>query len=456
MADQKRNLSKWLHYAKLSIYCITAKPATGKTILSGKVIAHLRKLKRRCSFYFFRYTTKEKTNVTSFLLSMAWQMANSDERILNTCLQILQKDDHTRTNYLTIWRNLFLEGMFKIPCEHVHYWVIDALDECKDEAEIITLLMKAAEISSIRIFVTSRNRFESRQKLGDSKVNVVSKGIVEQESKSDILMYLRANIDALPSVDADGQESIVRQILEKSRGCFLWVSIVVQELRNVYTSTDKQMILDEFPTNMNELYAQILNSMSKAPYGKELAKAILSWTVCSIRPLRVPELHEALQLDLNLSIDGLEKSIRSCCGQLIDIDTKGQIQMTHLTARQFLLNASTHSEFAINEKEGHRRLLLTVLRSLNSDLIKGPRRRKSSAGSTSGEDSAFISYASTSLGENISHVTSTDRDVLLSLTGFFQSPSVLHWIEYIAKHSDQQCLMEAGKALGTFLQDSPD
>ncbi|OBT63054.1 hypothetical protein VE03_08154 [Pseudogymnoascus sp. 23342-1-I1] len=105
-------------------------------------------------------------------------------------------------------------------------------------------------------------------------------------------------MDALPSVDFDGQQSIVRQILEKSRGCFLWVSIVVQELRNVHTSTDKQRILDEVPTDMNELYARILDTMSKATYGKELAKAILTWTLCSIRPLRVPELHEALQLDL--------------------------------------------------------------------------------------------------------------------------------------------------------------
>jgi hypothetical protein len=192
----------------------------------------------------------------------------------------------------------FLEGIFKIACEHIHYWVVDALDECKDEAEIIALLMKAAEVSSVHILTTSRNRFGTRQKLGESKVSVLSEGILEQDSKSDIKMYLHANMDAFPSVDANSQQSIVGQILEKSRGCFLWVSIVVQELRNVHTFTDKQRILDEVPTDMNELYARILDIMSKNSYGKELAKAILTWTVCSTRPLRIPELHEALQLDL--------------------------------------------------------------------------------------------------------------------------------------------------------------
>lgn len=61
----------------------------------------------------------------------------------------------------------------------------------------------------------------------------------------------------------------------KSKGCFLWVSIVVQELRNAYMSTDQQRILDEIPADMDELYAPILDSMSKAPYGKELAKATI-------------------------------------------------------------------------------------------------------------------------------------------------------------------------------------
>ncbi|OBT39306.1 hypothetical protein VE00_10073 [Pseudogymnoascus sp. WSF 3629] len=451
----KENFQEWIHNAISPVYSITAKPATGKTILSGKVIAYLRKLKKQCSFYFFRYNTKEKANVTSFLLSMAWQMGNCDKRILTTCLNILEKDKNLKSDYRTTWRKLFLEGIFKIPCEEVHYWVIDALDESNNEAEIISLLMKTAEVSFIHILITSRNRFEPRQSLGESKVRVVSEVILEEDSKSDITMYLRANMDALPSVDRDGQQSIVRQILEKSRGCFLWVSIVVQELRNVHTSTDKQRILDEVPTDMNELYARILDIMSKATYGKELAKAILTWTVCSIRPLKVPELHEALQLDLKVSIDGLENSIRSCCGQLVYIDTNGYVQITHLTARQFLLDAGIGSEFSIDKKEGHRRLLLTSLQFLNSDPIKGLRNRRSNVSTIAREDSAFINYASNSLCEHISHASSTDRDVLLALAAFFKSRSVLHWIEYIAKHSDQQRLVEAGKALGTFLQEIP-
>lgn len=451
----KKAFQEWLRCANSPIYVIIAKPATGKTILSGKVVSHLRELQKHCSFYFFRYGIREKSNIAPFLLSMAWQMALSNEKVLATCLEIYAKDDQlSKADYRTIWRKLFLEGILKVKFEQTHYWVIDALDECKSETDLVPLLMKVAEVCSVRIFLTSRNRFESRQRLGLSKVQVLSEHILEEDSKSDIALYLNANIDELPSVNEKGQQHIVQQILEKSRGCFLWVSLIFQELREARTSNDVKKILEEVPTNMNELFARVLNSMSTASYGKDLAKAILTWTICSIRPLKTFELHEALQLDLKDSTDSVEASIQSCCGQLVYVDAQCQVQMIHLTARDFLLQASTDSEFAVDEKEGHRRLLSTCLQFLNGDDMKGPRRRKSSAGSIPKEHSAFISYACDSFFEHITHLSWTDEDVLLNLAKFFNSSNVLSWIEYIAKHSDLQRLIQTSKALGTFLQGS--
>ncbi|KGO37644.1 hypothetical protein PEX1_105150 [Penicillium expansum] len=292
----KSNFQEWLHGDNSPIYVIVAKPATGKTILCGKVITHLRKLQKKSSFYFFKYGNQEKSNITTFLLSMARQMALSDENVLATCLKICEKDDQLRkADYRTIWRKLFLDGILKVTFEHIHYWVIDALDECKSEAEVVPLLMKVAEVCSVRVFLTSRNSFEPRQRLGLSSVRVLSEPILEEDTKSDIALYLDANVDQIPSADDRGPQHIVRQIVDKSRGCFLWVTLVFQELKYVHTSADVERILDEVPTDMNELFARILHNMSKALYGKALAQAILTWTVCSTRPLKIVELSEALR-----------------------------------------------------------------------------------------------------------------------------------------------------------------
>lgn len=453
---KKENFRQWLHYTESPIYCIIAKPATGKTILSGKIIAHLRSLRKHCSFYFFHYGNKATANITSFLLSMAWQMALVDNKILSTILDIYQKDDQlSKGDYRTIWRKLFLEGIFTVVLDHDQYWVIDALDECKNETEITSLLMKAVKLCSIRIFVTSRNRFESPRKLGVPEVQVISEQILEEDSKSDIALYLEANMDELPSLNEHGRQQIVHQILEKSAGCFLWVSLIFQELRKVHTYTDVQKILDEVPTDMDDLFRRILDSMSTASYGKALSKAILTWVVCSTRPLKKFELYDALQFEFDDLSDSIEGSIGSC-GQLVYVDTQSQVRMIHLTARDFLLRPSMESEFAIDRREGHRRLLLTCLKYLNGEDIKGSRRRKLSASSIPKERSSFASYACNSLFEHITHVSLTGKDVLSALATFFRSPNVLSWIEYIAQYSDLNRLIQTGKALSKFVQGSPD
>lgn len=451
----KSTFQTWLHGTHTHIFAITAKPATGKTILSGKVVAHLRGLGKRCSFYFFKYGNKDKSGVASFLLSMAFQMACSDEQVFAACLELYETEDQlSKIDWRTIWRKLFLDCILKIEFEQEHYWIIDALDECRSEADLIDPLTKLVEACSVRIFLTSRNIFEPRQKLGVRTTKVHSEEILEQNSKSDIALYLKANMDELPLIDDNGRHHIVSQILEKSRGCFLWVSLVFQELRNVNTASDVQQILDEVPTDMNDLFARILDWMSAASHGKSLAKAILTWTVCATRALRSEELHEALKIDLRDSIGSIETSIRSSCGHLVYIDAQKQVLMIHLTARDFLLRASPDSEFGIVERDGHRRLLLTCLRYLNRNDIKGVKGRNKDTLGASTEHFAFASYACGSLCDHLSHLSWTDEDVLTSLAQFFDSPYVLSWIEFIAKHSDLHRLIQTGKALGSFLQGS--
>lgn len=451
----RENFQDWLHHGTAPIYCITAKPGTGKTILSGMVITYLRTLHLPCSCYFFQYGNKSKSDIASFLLSMAWQMAVQDPVLFQICLDVYEKDELlSQSNYRTIWRKLFLEGLLREKSTQTYFWIIDALDECQAETELIALLHRAVENTSIRIFWTSRNPHKFRQRLGASKIQVINEEIREEDSRSDIALYLGANMDDLPSVNEKGREQIVQRILQKSQGCFLWVSLVFEELRDAHTLRDVERILDEVPSNMNELFARIVDSMSAAVYGKALAKAIITWTVCAMRPLKTLELDEALRLDLQDSIDNIEASIRSICGHLVYVDAQTYVQMVHQTARDFLLQASLDSEFHIEEKKGHRRLLFTCLTFLCSDEMKNTRRRKASTADNCTDRSLFAKYACESFFEHLFRLSWTDTEVVLAMAKFFDSPNVLSWIEYIATNSDLQRLVAAGKVMGSFLQGS--
>lgn len=259
-------------------------------------------------------------------------------------------------------------------------------------------------------------------------------------------------MDCLPSVADKDRQCTVAKLLEKSAGCFLWVSLVLQELRQVHTSAEISRVLEDVPSNMDELYSRILDSMSRAPYGKVLAKAILTWTVCSARPLTTEELYHALQLDIKDSIDEIEKSITACCGQLVYIDAKSRVHIVHQTARVFLLRPTNTSKFAIERKSGHKRLATTCLQYLCGNEMKGPRYRKLSVNSVVRTCCAFVGYACSALYEHIGHVSSTDDDVFLALMKFLNSLNILSWIEYLAQIPDLSCIIQTGRSLGHYLQ----
>jgi WD40 repeat protein len=450
---KKSSFQEWRDSANTQLYWISAKPATGKTILSGKVITYLRDLNRDCAFYFFNYGNKAKSTISSFLLSMAWQMALMHVDVFHAVLEICKQDHRLGTaDYRTIWRKLYLEGILKVSLVRPQYWVVDALDECQSGGDLVPLLTKIIEICPVRIFLTSRDRYEVYKQIVVPKVKVVSEEIMTDDTKSDIVLFLQANIDQLPSTDNNARNEMVTKILTKSDGCFLWVRLVLKELRQVHTSAEIRQVLEDVSSHMDELYVRILDAMSRAPYGKVLAKAILTWTVCSARPLTVQELHHALQLNIGDTVDSAERAITSNCDQLVYVDSQSRVRMVHQTAREFLLHTKIDSEFAIDRSLGHRQLAMTCLEFLSGNEMRGPRYRKLSASNVPKERSPFVNYSSNSLFEHIIHVSSTDDEFLFALAKFLNSSNVLSWIEYIGKNSDLNRLIQTGKALRNLLQ----
>ena len=448
---EKQSFQEWSDSTDTHLYWVSAKPATGKTVLSGKVIHHIQNENRDIAFFFFDYRNKAQTTTSSFLLSMAGQMAYMHPEVMRTVVDICEKDDQLyKAHYRTIWRKLFVEGICRLKFPRPQYWVIDALDECKTDSELIPLLLKVVEARSVRVLVTCRNRFESYRQPFPPKVKVISEEISADDTRHDIALFLEANIHHLPAIDEEARHDMVTTISEKAAGCFLWVSLILQELKYAHTSTEIRQVLEEVPSDMNDFYARILDQMSQGPpYGKVLTKAILMWTVCAARPLTIHELHQGLEIDIGDKLDDVKASIESRCGQLIYVDTQSRVQMIHQTARDYLVYASGTSEFGIDRKIGHKRLLMTCLAYLNSNEMRGSKRQNLGIGVK--ERGPFANYACDSFFEHVLSVSSQDDEILISLGRFMGSSNVLAWIEYIAG-SNLNYLIRTAHALKNFLQ----
>ncbi|RYP02989.1 hypothetical protein DL765_010638 [Monosporascus sp. GIB2] len=316
---QRDTFQQWRDAMTSKILWLRGRPGAGKSVLASHVINHLRTLGLDCCYYFFAEGDKSKTSINAFLRSIAWQMAALHPEAFSELSYLSNNWKDTpidKVDHNPVWRRVFSTGLLKIRLRRPQYWVIDALDECKNGSELIKFLRKAQEMWPLCALVTSRAGVETYITSSNPSMEVICETILE-DNKSDIAAFLTANLQNLPGATTGAQQSMADRILHNSSGCFLWVNLVLKELRQVHTSAEISQVLDSNPSDMDTLYSRILDEMSHAKFGKDLAKAILTWTTCAFRPLSTDEIHYAIEKDIKDSIDDIGKSISSCCSNLV-------------------------------------------------------------------------------------------------------------------------------------------
>jgi hypothetical protein len=162
-----------------------------------------------------------------------------------------------------------------------------------------------------------------------------------------------------------------------------------------------------------------------------LAKAMLRWAVCAVRPLQTVELVSAIQIDEGVSVRNLEKSVIALCGRLLQIDNSGCVQVMHMTTRTFLTDECLHSEFAISVEEGNRRIALTCLKYLSGEEMRPPPSR-AVLEFTRGARIPFADYPCLYFSDHLVLASCADDTPLFALEKFLKS-NVLTWIEYLAR-----------------------
>ncbi len=457
LAD-KDSFQRWLDPQSKSprIYWINANPATGKSVLSGYIIEHLESLNLSCSYYFFRHGDKVKSSLSGFLRSIAYQMALANIQVREKLVSLMDRDIRfDKDDDRVIWRKLFGLGIFRAELRTQQYWVIDALDECTNTTSFFQLLAKIEENLPIRILITSRKTPEIATHFQDLLSQSPTRNAFFEEeislvnTSSDITLYLQSYIEKLPVSGIRARQELLRIILDKSSGCFLWVKLVLKELEGAWGRHQIETVLEEVPVEMDPLYTRALTLIATKPARtKELAKAILTWTMCATRPLSLTELQYALKLDIGDNIEELAKAVASLCCQLVYVDKHFRVQMVHQTARAFLLRGDLHSEFAIDSIMGHLRLARICLRYLNGEEMKLPRARRASI--SQHRRSPFADYACLSFSEHMRQ-TASDNNDLLGLLDLFLQTNVLSWIDHVAQTGNLHNLSTSATVIANYL-----
>ncbi|KAK4140015.1 vegetative incompatibility protein HET-E-1 [Dichotomopilus funicola] len=464
----------WKASMNSSFLWLRGRPGAGKSVLCSHIISDLRNQDLDCSFFFFQARDHVKSTANGFLRSIAWQMATLHPGIREKLAAIKsdwRDNPIDKIDANSVWRKIFLSGILRVKLSRPQYWVIDAMDECKAAADILSFLSRIQEHWPLSILITSRDTMDAHQKGPNPNIDIRSHTISEQDSLQDISILLKANMASLPcpaSAQWPTREEIAAQILKRSAGCFLWASIICSELRLVTSEREITKVMESTPLNMDAVYHDILAKMESARFGKAAAKAFIAWTTYAFRPLSVSEIQTPVEMDINDKIDDVQRTISRCCGSLVFVDNNNKVQLVHLTAREFFTRKGAESEFILTKAEGHRRLAAVCLKFLlqNSqksvsrpgrrltsepDITRVRRGRSPSPLPPAREADPFTHYASQFLFQHLKFVHSNDEELLVMLSDFLGSNNLLRWIEFTATNGDLRTIYQAGKTINSIL-----
>ncbi|OBT40573.1 hypothetical protein VE00_08569 [Pseudogymnoascus sp. WSF 3629] len=414
---------------KRRIFYLTAKPGSGKSVLSSQVITDLRDRELKCCYYFFKRGNATKSTISGCLRSLAYQMASNDNTILKRLCEFKQEaTSWEQWDERMIWQKLFLGCIFKDHSSNIHFWVIDALDECHLLPLILSLF---AEIPPrLRIFITSGKSPELDNCLVNTLHFAEHYQVKAVDTLKDLEIFIDSKMHLLPASDENGRRILKQRILAKASGSFLWVSLVVKELQQAYSEESAADILSDLSTDMNEFYSEMLENVSaKGLRTTTLAKAVFMWALLSSRPLTADELQYVIKLDINQTVHNLGKFISAICGQLLSVNQKDEVEAIHQTAMSFLLQQHNLPSLKLEQISSHTRMAQICLKILTEDMQQWHPKGGSLKITTRAK---FLEYACEYFSDHIKGCSSEDPTIWDALLKFLDG-NLLLWIEHLAE-----------------------
>jgi len=365
---EHKNFIQWRKTQEGSLLFLLGPSGCGKTIISNFVSKRLKQEGRFViSFYCKDATGKDRTPpvVETFI----YRYLNEDRRLFRHVppkykwkRDPIAGDPSLKLDAWEIFENILedIEAM-KV------YLFLDGLDEC-DEAFVNGLLKHlegafgptanniARQAGVAKIMLSCRPRWNIPECA--SRFSIIDVGRKDSEADSahfitkDIELYVRAELGQIAQARNYSEElkqSVESKILQKANGMFLWVSLVLDQLRNGRYQANRatvEGIVDRFPTNMDRYYSQTLEDILKS--SPEEFKEILRAVLFQVRPMRSQDLAVALAIRSDQrSILQLSSFVDHDIVNWVAYNTGGLLKMNedtcelvHFSFREFLESIS--------------------------------------------------------------------------------------------------------------------
>ncbi|KAH8692058.1 WD40-repeat-containing domain protein [Talaromyces proteolyticus] len=441
---------RWWNNPGSQLLWIKGDSGKGKTMLVIGIIKQLLKPEssKFPAYFFCQGTDPKLNNATAVLRGLIYMLIIQQPHLIS----------HLRQRYSTEGKRLFeggnafyslsavfenIIGDLQQPTVHL---LIDALDECKEDLEnLLRLIAKTMSMTSVQVkwIVTSRNMNHIEEILDhDHEANTLSLELNADRISRAIETYIYYKVSHLKILqhDQELQERVKYQLCRKSDGTFLWVALVIEELRKCHLEEEVLDALEDIPTDLSKLYDQMIGHIDQLKgRRRDICVMVLSMVVLAYRPLHLSEICHLTGIDKRQEVDraiilcGSFLSIRDEYVYLIHQSAKDHLDNIHATTAIFWERSTIHHKMFSRSVE----TLSTRLRQ-NIYNLENP-------GVLASEVATFQPHPDPLLGLRYSctywldHFLEVDPEVIdnseavenRGVMGFFKK-HLLHWLESLS------------------------
>ena len=357
----------WVVEGGPQLLWLSGGPGIGKTMISSFLVEELAHLAARSSqmtliYYFCDDKFEGRRTATAILRGLLLQLLRQRSILFNHIQSHFDiSRDSLFTNFHALWR-IFVSiiqdsGAGKVFC------LIDALDECEKESrqlfltDFTKLFSQLSQKTVVKFIVASRRENDIEESLSAVGRVVQNLQVDSGRVNHDLNEFINVRVDELSKMKgykSPLKEKIRSALTEKAGGTFLYVSLVLHDLKKTIISSQVTQKLKELPSDLNRVYDRILGLIEADC--KEIAELVLRWVAVARRPLLIDELAMALVLSTKKSendtrpseelLDEMKDGFK-CCEPLVYVDIVNHtVNLVHQSAKDYLLSTR------LQEKDG--------------------------------------------------------------------------------------------------------
>ena len=136
--------------------------------------------------------------------------------------------------------------------------ILDALDECQNPQYLIQGLKSISRNNSAQVIVTSRKEAHLDKQLNDGLFLYIG----PDDVSADIHAFVMAKITKSPRLSNPlVQDLVIQRLSEAHDGMFLWVYLMLKELKACYSITQLRGTLTKLPKGLDGIYNTILERL---------------------------------------------------------------------------------------------------------------------------------------------------------------------------------------------------